>query len=88
MIDCSHANSGKRHDVQPEVASAVAAQVASGSQNVMGVMLESFLVAGRQDLAPGTPLVRGQSITDACLSWEDTEPLFALLAEAVRSRRG
>jgi 3-deoxy-7-phosphoheptulonate synthase len=88
MVDCSHANSGKDHARQPAVARDVARQVAGGSRHVLGVMLESFLREGRQDVAPGRPLAYGQSITDACLSWEATEPLLAELAESVRKRRG
>jgi len=87
MIDCSHGNSRKDYRVQPEVASAVAEQIAGGSASICGVMLESHLVAGRQDLVPGKPLVYGQSITDACIGWEDTVPLLERLAEAVRARR-
>jgi 3-deoxy-7-phosphoheptulonate synthase len=91
MIDCSHANSGKDHNVQPVVALEVAGQVAGGSRSVCGVMLESFLVDGRQDhdavRAAGGELVRGQSVTDACMSWERTEPVLDGLAEAVRKRR-
>src|SRR5690606_3277373 len=64
MIDCSHANSGKKPERQPEVARAIADQVAGGSTTIFGVMLESFLVPGRQDVVPGTPLTYGQSITD------------------------
>ncbi len=92
MIDCSHANSGKRHDRQPDVAKDVAAQVAGGSRQIFGVMLESFLVEGRQNhddtVRGGGKLVRGQSITDACMSWESTEPVLEELARAVRKRRG
>jgi 3-deoxy-7-phosphoheptulonate synthase len=92
MIDCSHANSGKDHAVQPVVAREVAAQIAGGSDSICGVMLESFLVDGKQDhdavRAAGGELVRGQSITDACMSWERTDPVLEELAEAVRKRRG
>lgn len=87
MVDCSHGNSRKDHRKQPEVAAAVASQVAEGSQLVMGVMIESFLVEGRQDYRPGGSLVHGQSITDACISWEQTEPVLHQLAEAVTARR-
>ncbi len=87
MIDCSHANSGKSHEAQPDVVRGVAKQVADGNDHVIGVMLESFLEDGRQDLRPGGTLVRGQSITDACMGWERSEPLFGELAEAVRARR-
>ena len=87
MVDCSHANSGKDHVRQAAVASEVASQVAGGSAAVAGVMMESFLVDGRQDHEGRRSLVRGQSITDACMSWERTEPLLDAFAEAVRSRR-
>ena len=88
MIDCSHANSGKDHTRQPIVVSDIAGQVAGGSSAIFGLMLESFLVDGNQnhEKARGT-LVYGQSITDKCMSWERTEPLFTELAEAVRKRR-
>jgi len=92
MVDCSHANSGKDHRVQPDVARALADQVGGGSDRVFGLMLESFLVEGNQshsqENAASEKLTRGQSITDACMSWEQTEPLFGQLAEAVRKRRG
>jgi 3-deoxy-7-phosphoheptulonate synthase len=65
----------------------VAAQVAESSPHVFGVMIESHLVGGRQDVAPGRPLTYGQSITDACLGWDDTEPVLEELAKAVRARR-
>jgi 3-deoxy-7-phosphoheptulonate synthase len=87
MIDCSHANSGKDPARQPEIATDVARRVAAGDHGIFGLMLESFLVGGRQDHAPGKALSYGQSITDACLSWEETEPVLARLAEAVRARR-
>ena len=87
MIDCSHDNSGKDPDRQPGVAAEVAGQVASGNRAIIGAMLESFLVAGRQELGPGE-LVYGQSITDGCLGWEDTVELLAALAASVRARRG
>jgi 3-deoxy-7-phosphoheptulonate synthase len=88
MIDCSHGNSRKEYRRQIEVASDVAAQVAAGDRSVCGVMLESHLVEGRQDLLPGKPLVYGQSITDACISWEATVPVLEELAGAARKRRG
>jgi 3-deoxy-7-phosphoheptulonate synthase len=87
MLDCSHANSSKDHDRQPEVVRAAAEQIAAGSRAIMGVMIESFLVDGRQDHESGRSLTYGQSITDKCLSWERTEPLLAALAAAVRARR-
>ena len=85
LIDCSHANSSKDHTQQPATARAVAAQVASGQRAIVGLMLESFLEDGRQDYAPGMPF--GKSITDACMSWERTLPLFGELGAAVRRRR-
>lgn len=87
MIDCSHANSRKQPERQILVAHEVAAQIAGGSEAIMGVMLESHLVAGRQDVEPGKPLTYGQSITDACIGWDDTEGLLVDLAYAVRKRR-
>lgn len=87
MIDVSHANSGKLHERQIEVTHEVAAQIAAGEAGIMGLMIESHLQAGRQDLTPGQPLKPGVSLTDACISIEQTEPLLALLAEAVRRRR-
>jgi 3-deoxy-7-phosphoheptulonate synthase len=87
MLDCSHANSGKDHERQAEVARHVAEQVREGNRGIMGVMMESFLVAGRQDHEGKSSLTYGQSITDACMSWERTEPLLDDLAEASRARR-
>ena len=88
MIDASHANSAKQHRRQIEVAADIAARIAAGERRIVGLMLESHLEEGRQDLAPGRPLARGVSITDACIGWAQTEPLLRALAEAVRSRRG
>ncbi|MGI9185624.1 MAG: 3-deoxy-7-phosphoheptulonate synthase, partial [Solirubrobacteraceae bacterium] len=88
MIDLSHDNSGKDPARQPAVASAVADQVAAGDHAIVGVMLESFLVAGRQDLGGGEPLIYGQSITDGCIGWDTTVEVLDGLAEAVRARRG
>lgn len=87
MVDCSHGNSGKLHQQQIIVAQEVAEQIAAGSTNIMGVMLESHLVAGKQALIPGKELVYGQSITDACMAWEDTELLLEQFALAVQQRR-
>ena len=87
MIDCSHANSGKDYQRQPAVCRDVAAQVAGGDGRIVGVMLESNLVAGAQKLAAGQPLVYGQSITDACIDWTETRGLLEELAAAVRARR-
>jgi len=87
MIDCSHANSGKDYLRQAEVAREVADLVSNGLSAVAGVMMESFLVDGRQDHEGKKGLAYGQSITDACMSWERTVPLLDTLAEAVRARR-
>ncbi|MCI6530181.1 MAG: 3-deoxy-7-phosphoheptulonate synthase, partial [Mesosutterella sp.] len=87
MIDASHANSRKICRNQIPVAEDIAGQVADGSRSIMGVMIESNLVEGRQDIVPGQPLVYGQSVTDACLGWDDTEALLERLARAVRDRR-
>ncbi|MBK6743992.1 MAG: 3-deoxy-7-phosphoheptulonate synthase [Hydrogenophilales bacterium] len=87
MIDLSHANSSKQYQRQIEVGQDVMTQLRGGDRRVTGVMIESHLKAGRQDLCPGKPLEYGQSITDACISLEDTEPLLRGLADAVRARR-
>ncbi len=87
MVDCSHANSLKDYRRQVDVCSNVATQVANGENRIMGVMLESHLVEGRQDAIAGQPLSYGQSITDACISWPTTETCLAELAAAVRKRR-
>jgi 3-deoxy-7-phosphoheptulonate synthase len=87
MVDCSHGNSHKDHLRQAEVAAAIGEQIASGSRQIFGAMLESHLVEGRQDYVPGQPAVYGQSITDACLSLAQTEPLLEELARAQRARR-
>jgi 3-deoxy-7-phosphoheptulonate synthase len=87
VVDCSHANSGKDPARQPDVARAIAAQVAGGAHGIVGVMLESFLEHGRQDVRPGEPLVFGKSITDACIGWDATVPVLRELAAAVRERR-
>ncbi len=86
MIDCSHGNSQKDHRRQVEVAEAIAAQVADGSQAIVGAMVESHLIEGRQSHAPGCSSVYGQSITDACLSFEQTEPLIERFARAQQAR--
>jgi 3-deoxy-7-phosphoheptulonate synthase len=86
MVDCSHGNSHKDHHRQADVAAAICDQIASGSRQIFGAMLESHLVEGRQDYVPGRPAVYGQSITDACLSLEQTEPLLERLAQAQRTR--
>ncbi|MBM7455127.1 3-deoxy-7-phosphoheptulonate synthase [Oceanisphaera litoralis] len=87
MIDFSHANSSKQYQRQLVVAEDVCGQLAAGEQAIMGVMVESHLVEGRQDLEEGCELTYGQSITDACIGWEDTEALLAQLADAVTARR-
>ena len=87
MIDCSHANSNKDHTRQPLVCRDVVAQVAAGDSNIIGVMLESNLVAGAQKLVPGQPLAYGQSITDGCIDWNQTYPLLKELAQASKARR-
>ncbi len=88
MIDCSHANSAKQPRRQLDVAADIAARIAAGEQRIVGVMVESHLHEGRQDLQPGQALREGVSITDACLAWEDSLPLLQSLAESVRARRG
>jgi 3-deoxy-7-phosphoheptulonate synthase len=86
MIDCSHANSGKDHKRQAAVCRDIAGQIAAGNRNIVGVMLESNLVSGAQKLTPGTPLIYGQSITDACIGWEETMGLLGELARAKRQQ--
>jgi 3-deoxy-7-phosphoheptulonate synthase len=89
VIDASHDNSGKDPGRQPDASAAIADQVAAGNKAIVGVMLESFLVAGRQDLpADGGELTYGQSITDACMDWDQTVAVLEGLATAVRARRG
>jgi 3-deoxy-7-phosphoheptulonate synthase len=87
MIDTSHANSGKDPARQPEVAAAIARQVAGGSRAIFGVMIESFLLAGRQDIGERSKMAFGQSVTDGCLAWDSTVPVLEALAAAVRTRR-
>jgi 3-deoxy-7-phosphoheptulonate synthase len=87
MIDCSHGNSSKDYRRQPDVAADIGAQLAAGNGSIFGVMMESHLVGGRQDLSPGCLLTYGQSITDACLGWEETVPVLRALATAVKARR-
>jgi 3-deoxy-7-phosphoheptulonate synthase len=86
MVDCSHANSGKDPLRQPLVARELARQIREGGRRVFGVMIESFLLSGRQDVGPGA-LTYGQSITDGCLAFADTRPLLDELAEATQKRR-
>lgn len=87
MVDCSHANSQKNHKNQVRVGESLASQVGSGSQAIFGVMIESNLVEGRQDVVAGKSLMHGQSITDACLGFDETVPVLEQLAEGVRARR-
>ena len=87
MIDVSHANSAKEHRRQIDVAADVAGQIAGGDRRIVGVMIESHLNEGRQDIVPGQPLSHGVSVTDACISFEQTVPVLENLAGAVRARR-
>lgn len=87
MVDFSHANSRKQHEKQIDVGEDVARQIRRGNRDIIGVMIESHLLGGRQDLVSADGLVYGQSITDACLGWEESAPLLETLAEAVRKRR-
>jgi 3-deoxy-7-phosphoheptulonate synthase len=87
MIDFSHANSSKQYQRQMVVAEDVASQIAGGEDAVFGVMIESHLVEGRQDLVEGQALTYGQSLTDACIGWSDTEKVLRQLADAVQARR-
>ncbi len=87
MIDCSHANAEKDYRRQAAVAADIGRQVAAGERRIVGVMVESHLVEGRQDLAPGKSLTFGQSITDACLGWDDSVKVLEALADAVKARR-
>jgi len=87
MIDTSHGNSEKDWRRQPGVAQVIGEQVAQGDHAIFGVMMESFLVEGRQDVGGAAPLVYGRSITDGCLGWDATLPVLRGLADAVRARR-
>jgi 3-deoxy-7-phosphoheptulonate synthase len=87
MIDLSHSNAAKQPQKQVDVGHDVARQLAGGEDRIFGIMVESHLKAGRQDLLPGKPLVYGLSITDGCIGWEDSRKLLDTLAEAVRKRR-
>ena len=91
MVDCSHANSSKQHEKQRDVAHDIGAQIASGSRQVFGVMIESHLQAGAQKFTPGkndpATLAYGQSITDACLGWDDSVAVLRELSESVKARR-
>jgi len=87
MIDFSHANSAKQYKRQMDVARDVGAQIAGGARCIVGVMVESHLVEGRQDLVAGRPLTFGQSVTDPCIGWDDSVALLDSLAAAVKARR-
>jgi 3-deoxy-7-phosphoheptulonate synthase len=87
MVDCSHANAAKQYQRQLDVTRELAAQIAGGERRIVGTMIESHLVEGRQELAPGKPLQYGQSVTDACLGWKDSIEVLELLAGAVQERR-
>jgi 3-deoxy-7-phosphoheptulonate synthase len=87
MIDASHANSAKQPENQPLVVADIARQIAGGDRRIIGVMVESHLVGGRQDLVPGKPLVYGQSITDGCIDWDTSVVVLHRLADAVAERR-
>ncbi len=87
MIDASHANSGKKPEKQPQVIADIALQIEGGERRIMGAMIESHLVAGRQDVVAGVELLYGQSITDGCIDWSTTEQVLNRLAEAVAVRR-
>ena len=87
MIDCSHANSQKQYHKQVEVCRDIIHQIKTGQDNIIGVMIESHLVEGRQDYQVGAELTYGQSITDACLGWGESEMLLRELAAGVRAKR-
>ncbi len=87
MVDFSHANASKQYQKQMEVGADVARQLTAGDERIVGVMVESHINAGRQDLVPGQPLAYGVSITDPCLGWEETAQLLETLADGVRKRR-
>ncbi len=87
MVDASHGNSGKKHENQPKVVADLCNQMSDGARHIMGIMIESHLVAGRQDLKIGEPLTFGQSITDACIDWATSVEVLGDLAAAVRARR-
>jgi 3-deoxy-7-phosphoheptulonate synthase len=86
MVDCSHANSNKDPKNQPKVAANLAEQIEAGNRGIMGIMLESFLVGGNQSVRSRAELTPGQSITDACLAWDETVPVLERLAAAARRR--
>ena len=91
MVDCSHANSSKKHERQIDVAKDIATQICGGSRQVFGVMVEGHIQDGAQKFTPGkddvSKLVYGQSITDACIGWDDSVGVLQVLSQAVRARR-
>ncbi|MBV8924781.1 MAG: 3-deoxy-7-phosphoheptulonate synthase [Bradyrhizobium sp.] len=87
MIDASHSNSGKKPENQPKVIADITRQLCAGQRRIMGVMIESHLVAGRQDVLPGVALTYGQSITDGCIDWETTVSALEVLADAAAARQ-
>ena len=87
IVDCSHGNSCKDEHRQAEVVRDIASRIAAGEQGITGIMMESFIEGGNQPAAPLDQLVYGKSITDRCLSWNDTEQLLRELAQAVATRR-
>jgi len=87
MVDCSHANSEKKHEKQLEVGADICQQISSGERRIFGVMIESHLVEGRQNVVDGKAETYGQSVTDACIGWDDTESLLEQFADAIRTRR-
>ena len=87
MVDFSHSNSSKNPQKQMDVGADIARQLSHGEERIFGIMVESHLKGGRQDLQPGKALAYGQSITDGCISWEDTHKLLETLADGVRRRR-
>jgi 3-deoxy-7-phosphoheptulonate synthase len=87
MIDASHANSNKKPENQPAVCDDVARQIEAGETRIVGMMVESNLVAGRQDLIPGQALVYGQSVTDGCIDWDSSVTVLERLSNAVKERR-
>ena len=87
MVDCSHANSQKKFEKQIDVCRDIGHQLKTGQDNIFGVMIESHLIEGRQDIEEGSTLTYGQSITDACIGWDDSEMLLRELANAVKEKR-
>ena len=88
MVDASHANRNKKPENPPAVCDEVAVQIAEGDARIFGLMVESNLVAGRQDIIEGQTLVYGQSVTDGCIDWQSSVGVLERLAESVRARRG